>query len=287
MKEKWNQVEELFNAAVELGTAARAAFLDQACADDEELRREVESLLAYENETAGFIRKPAIEVVARELVEDSALSTRTIDHFQILSLLGRGGMGEVYLAQDIRLGRKVALKLLPAEFTADVDRVRRFVKEAKAASALNHPNILTVHEIGQVDGAHYIVTEFIDGQTLRQRMQAAKQSLSEVVDVAIQVAQALEAAHSAGIVHRDIKPENLMVRRDGLVKVLDFGLAKLIEQQPAPDKGGIDREAATLAKVNTEPGSGDGDGELYVARTGARAEGGCPNGHLQSGRRAV
>src|SRR5262245_57450958 len=125
-------------------------------------------------------------------------------------------MGEVYLAEDTRLRRKVALKLLPEAFTRNMARVRRFEQEARTASALNHPNILTIHEIGQVDGAHFIVTEFIDGQTLRQRMQTAKLSLSEVVDVAIQVAQALEAAHSAGIVHRDIKPENVMVRRDGL-----------------------------------------------------------------------
>jgi serine/threonine-protein kinase len=253
MKEKWEQVERLFNAALELESAARAAFLAEACAGDEELRREVESLLAYENETAGFIRKPAMEVVARELAEESALSNRTIDHFQILSLLGRGGMGEVYLAQDSRLGRKVALKLLPAEFTADADRLRRFVKEAKAASALNHPNILTVHEIGQVDGAHYIVTEFIDGQTLRQRMQTAKLSLNEVVDVAIQVVQALEAAHSAGIVHRDIKPENVMVRRDGLVKVLDFGLAKLIERQGDGATGRRGEEEPTLALSPDRP----------------------------------
>src|SRR5215831_9737159 len=137
----------------------------------------------------------------------------------------------------------------------DAERVRRFEREASAASATNHPNIITIYEIGRVDGAHYIVTEFIDGQTLRQRMQTAKLNLNEVVDVAIQVAQALEAAHSAGIVHRDIKPENVMVRRDGLVKVLDFGLAKLTEQQPSPSNGGIDSKAATLAKVNTDSGT--------------------------------
>lgn len=174
--ERWEQVERLYHAAVELESGQRVTFIAEACAGDEELQREVESLLAYENATAGFIRKPALEVVARELVDEPDLSTRTIDHFHILSLLGRGGMGEVYLAQDTRLGRKVALKLLPAKFTEDADRLRRFVKEAKAASALNHPNILTVHEIGQVDAAHYIVTEFIDGQTLRQRMQTTKGS---------------------------------------------------------------------------------------------------------------
>src|SRR5262249_3927624 len=176
-------------------------------------------------------------------------------HYEILAPLGAGGMGEVYLAEDHRLRRKVALKLLPAQFMDDAERVRRFEREASAASATNHPNIITIYEIGQVDSAHYIVTEFIDGQTLRQRMQTAKLSLNEVVDVAIQVTQALEAAHSAGIVHRDIKPENVMVRRDGLVKVLDFGLAKLTEQQPIYGEGGIDSQAATLAKVNTDSGT--------------------------------
>ena len=235
--ERWEQVERLYHAAIEIESGQRTAFLAEACGGDEELRREVVSLLAAHDEAGSLIVAPALEVVAREwadkrvgtLVQDA--STRTIDHFQILSLLGRGGMGEVYLAEDTRLERRVALKLLPAEFTADADRLRRFTQEAKAASALNHPNILTVHEIGRADGAHYIVTEFIDGQTLRERMQAAKLSLNEVLDVAIQVAKALEAAHAAGIVHRDIKPENVMARRDGLGKVLDVGLAKLTEER--------------------------------------------------------
>ncbi len=136
-------------------------------------------------------------------------------------------MGEVYLAQDGRLGRKVALKLLPPEFTQDEDRVRRFEREARAASALNHPNILTIHEIGETDGTTFIATEFIEGETLRQRLARRRMKLSELLDIAIQVSSALAAAHEGGIVHRDIKPENIMLRRDGYVKVLDFGLAKL------------------------------------------------------------
>src|SRR5262245_36113920 len=153
---------------------------------------------------------------------------RRIGPYQTLSLLGAGGMGEVYLAEDSRLGRKVALKLLPARFTEDAERVRRFEREARAVSALNHPNIVTIYEIGQEDATHYLVTEYIDGQTLRERMRSARLKLDEALEVAMQVAGALAAAHEAGIVHRDIKPENVMARRDGIVKVLDFGLAKQI-----------------------------------------------------------
>jgi serine/threonine protein kinase len=171
--------------------------------------------------------------------------------YEILSPLGAGGMGEIYLAEDTKLDRKVALKLLPAQFTQDEDRVRRFVQEAKAASALNHPNIITIHEIGQHTDTHFIVTELIDGQTLRHEMAAERLSLQAALEVAVQVASALVAAREAGITHRDIKPENVMLRRDGVVKVLDFGLAKLTgKTTPA-----VDSEAATLAKVTTDPGA--------------------------------
>jgi serine/threonine-protein kinase len=262
----WGKIKEIYDRALDLGGDERQVFLAEACGDHDDLRREVESLLAAHDDAGQFLQSPAVEIAAREIVADEVPSPapqligRELANYRIVSLLGRGGMGEVYLAEDKRLHRKVALKMLPAQFTNDVERVRRFEREASAASATNHPNIITIHEIGQSsieeDGAHFIVTEFIDGQTLRQRMQAAKLSLNEVVDVAIQIAQALEAAHSAGIIHRDIKPENVMVRRDGLVKVLDFGLAKLTEQQqPIPGKGGIDSEAATLAKVSTDPGT--------------------------------
>ena len=169
------------------------------------------------------------------------------------SLLGAGGMGEVYLAEDTQLGRKLALKLLPAQLTADADRLRRFKQEARAASALNHPNIITIFEIGQEGSTHYIATEFIDGETLRQQMSDAPEQRmkpSEAVNTAAQIAAALAAAHEAGIIHRDIKPENVMVRRDGLVKVLDFGLAKLTE--PAPDV--IHSQASTIARNSTEAG---------------------------------
>src|SRR5712691_9353420 len=179
-----------------------------------------------------------------------AVGTR-LGRYEIRSKLGAGGMGEVYLAQDTKLERKVALKILPADVAANQERMRRFVQEAKTASALNHPNIITIHEIDQTDSVHFIATEFIDGETLRERMRSAPMKLAEVLDVAIQSASAFSAAHAAGIVHRDIKPENIMLRGDGIVKVLDFGLAKLTEQLP-PDS--IDREAPTRALVKTEPG---------------------------------
>src|SRR5438874_3185530 len=160
-------------------------------------------------------------------------------------------MGEVYLAQDTKLDRKVALKILPVEVAAHPDRMKRFLQEAKTVSALNHPNIITIYEIEHIDSVNFIATEFIDGETLRQRLKNAPVKLGEVLDVATQIASALSAAHAAGIVHRDIKPENIMLRRDGIVKVLDFGLAKLTERLP-PDS--VDAEAATKGLVQTEPG---------------------------------
>ncbi len=174
-----------------------------------------------------------------------------LGRYEIRSKIGAGGMGEVYLAQDTKLDRKVALKILPANVADNRDRMSRFIQEAKAASALNHPNIITIHEIDETDSVHFIATEFIDGETLRQRMKNAPLRLGEGLDIAAQIASALAAAHAAGIVHRDIKPENVMLRRDGIVKVLDFGLAKLSERT---DTRAVDTEAATKALVQTEPG---------------------------------
>jgi eukaryotic-like serine/threonine-protein kinase len=183
-------------------------------------------------------------------VQPDGMIGKTLSHYQVTEQLGEGGMGEVYLAQDTHLRRKVALKLLPAQFTKDKDRLHRFEQEAYATSALNHPNLITIYEIGQVGDSHFIATEFIDGQTLRRQM-TSRMRLKEALDIAIQVASALTAAHEAGIVHRDIKPENVMLRPDGLVKVLDFGLAKLAERRP-PRTG---PEAPTAAKVDTDPGT--------------------------------
>src|SRR5437667_3855281 len=175
----------------------------------------------------------------------------SISRYRILEKLGAGGMGEVYLAEDTKLGRKVALKLLAEELTQNRDRLSRFDQEAYAASALNHPNILTIYEMGDESGRHFIATEFIDGVTLRKRLSGPPMDLAEVLNVAIQVAAAWEEAHAASIVHRDIKPENIMIRRNGHVKVLDFGLAKLTER---PDADQMDTEAITRALVQTDAG---------------------------------
>ena len=174
----------------------------------------------------------------------------TLSHYRIVSKLGAGGMGEVYLAQDTRLNRKVALKILDEEIASRQQRMQRFVQEAQSASALNHPNIITIYEIDQADAVHFIATEFIEGETLRERLKNVRMRLDEALEVAIQVASALAAAHAAGIVHRDIKPENIMLRSDGYVKVLDFGLAKLTEEQNAA----VDTEAQTRGLVRTDTG---------------------------------
>jgi len=192
-------------------------------------------------QTSGSESRPAPDLHRSDLPE----------RYSIISLLGVGGMGEVYLAEDTKLRRKVSLKTLPAEFTNDKERLRRFHHEARAASALNHPNLLTIHEIGSEAGAHFMAAEYIDGETLRDTLKRGRMKIDDALDVAQQTAFALTAAHGAGIVHRDIKPENIMVRTDGIVKVLDFGLAKLLEDH-AHDM--IDHEADTRALVLTDPG---------------------------------
>ncbi len=251
--ERWPQIERIYLAALEREASERTAFLAQACAGDDELRREVESLLACQKESEDFIEAPAMAVAAGLLANDQTQFTtgQKLGHYQIMTRLGAGGMGEVYLARDERLGRKVALKLLPTRFTQDADRVRRFEQEARAASALNHPNILTIYEIGRVDNTHFIATEFVEGQTLRQRLMSGQIETGVVLEVALQVASALTAAHEAGIVHRDIMPENLMLRPDGFVKVLDFGLANLTERSAQV----VDTEAPTGLGGETDPGT--------------------------------
>lgn len=174
-----------------------------------------------------------------------------LGRYEIASLIGAGGMGEVYLAQDTQLKRKVALKVLPADLISNRERRRRFEQEARAASALNQPNIITIHEIGAEGDTHFIATEFIEGETLRRKLQTTRLEIEETLNIAIQIAAALDAAHRSGIVHRDIKPENVMLREDGLVKVLDFGLAKLTEKKDDTPAG---TEVPTRALVKTNPG---------------------------------
>ncbi|HXI92826.1 MAG TPA: serine/threonine-protein kinase, partial [Blastocatellia bacterium] len=250
--ERWTQVDELFHSALACEPALRAAFLAQACSGDEPLLREVASLISFHDDPASFIELPAADLAAELLGKrPSELEVgQQVAYYKVLSSLGAGGMGEVYLAEDTRLGRRIALKLLPAQFTTDAERVRRFEQEARAASALNHPNIVTIHDIGRAGSTHFIATEFIDGETLREYNAGRAMNLDEALDIATQIASALEAAHAAGIVHRDIKPENVMLRRDRLVKVLDFGLAKLA----LPPVSTVDPEAQTRSVVVTNPG---------------------------------
>ena len=224
--DRWQKIEQVFHAALQRKPEERASFLQETCAGDESLYSDVKSLLTSHVKDDSFFDDSA-SALAAEMFGD--LVGKTIGPYEVLSELGSGGMGTVYLAQDARLGRKIALKLLPPQFTNDKDRLRRFQQEARSASALNHPNILTVHEIEQKGELHYIATEFVDGVTLRQHMSNRQMNLDEVLNIATQIASALQAAHAAGIAHRDVKPENVMIRADGYVKVLDFGLAKLTE----------------------------------------------------------
>ena len=224
-------IEEIFHAALDQEPDQIGAFLDTACEGDQLLRRKVETLLASHQRAGRFIETSAVGITARVIENGQAdlLVDRTIGHYKISERIGTGGMGDVYLATDVTAGRKAALKLLPTRFTSDAERLKRFQQEARALVGLNHPNILTVYEIGEDHSTHYIASELIEGETLRQRLMRGRMELMEAVDVAIQVASALAAAHETGIVHRDIKPENIMLRPDGYVKVLDFGIAKLAE----------------------------------------------------------
>lgn len=235
--ERWQQVEAVLQAALDRPPLERALFLDHACGADDELKEEASSLIAAYDRAGAFIEEPAMAQDAHVLLGGGADGNfgREIGHYKIVERLGAGGMAEVYLAQDKRLNRLVALKLLPAYFASDDARLRRFQSEARAASALNHPSILTIHEVGESDGEYFIATEFIDGQTIRELIREQALSVEDVFDCVEQVASALAIAHAAGIVHRDIKPENIMRRPDGLLKVLDFGIAKLLEPE-TPDR---------------------------------------------------
>ncbi|MDQ3818743.1 MAG: serine/threonine protein kinase, partial [Acidobacteriota bacterium] len=248
----WQRIKEIFHSAIELEPGARARSLDSACAEDERLRKEVESLISAHEKEGSFIDSPAYEVAAGLLADGvgDALVGRQINHYRILSPLGAGGMGEVYLAQDTKLGRRVALKLLPESFTKDEDRLQRFQQEARTASALNHPNIVTIYEIGEDGARQYIATELIEGETLRESLAAGALETVDALDITLQAASALAAAHEAGVVHRDVKPENIMIRRDRFVKVLDFGLAKLALRKAAA----LDSTAPTRMRGNTSPG---------------------------------
>jgi Tol biopolymer transport system component/predicted Ser/Thr protein kinase len=249
--EKWQKVREVFDSALRLKPDERQRFVHEACGEDKTLFAEVESLLSSLGSAESFMETPAVAKVAAVIeAETKHLKIgQNFGHYKIIEQIGEGGMGKVYLAEDTHLERKIALKILPETVAQDEERMRRFVREAKSASALNHPNIITIYEIGETDNTHFIATEYIEGETLREQLKGSPINLKPALEIASQVAGALDAAHRAGIVHRDVKPENVMVRPDGLVKLLDFGIAKLTEKQIDTDP-----EAATAIKAQTSPG---------------------------------
>src|SRR5215831_4622762 len=239
--ERWQQVKEVLDGALELAPEQRPAFLDQACSADHSLRQDVESLLASsEKARSSFLQSSVVRVTL-------AKGTRLGD-YEVQSLIGSGGMGEVYRAHDRRFERDVAIKVLPSFLSSDPDRLRRFEQEAQAAAALNHPNILAVYQMGTEEGAPYLVSELLEGLTLREHFRRGPLPARKAIDYAIQIAHGLAAAHEKGIVHRDLKPENLFVTKDSRIKILDFGLAKLAHRTPGP------ADVTRAVDQKTEPG---------------------------------
>src|SRR6516225_8459990 len=245
------QVCDLLEQALEVAPQQRPALLDRACGADRPLRQEVEVLLASSDHVrSSFLQAPPLvermsqtESTTRDVLTPGA----KLGPYLIQSLIGTGGMGEVYRARDTELKREVAIKVLPEFWSRDPERLHRFELEAQAAAALNHPNIILIHHVGQYDGSPYIVTELLQGETLRERLKKGPMRLHEALDDAIELAQGLGAAHDAGIIHRDLKPENIFITKDGRVKILDFGLAKLCQTRSGAD-------SPTVTAHPTSPG---------------------------------
>src|SRR5262245_41651309 len=249
--ERWRQIDQLLEAALERQPEERAAFLAVACAGDKSLRLEVESLLRADEAAESFIEEPVVALAAEAIAKQpaEALAGQRIGHYQILSRLGSGGMGEVYLAEDLKLARKVAIKFLSPTLMVDEQARKRLLREARAAAALDHPNICTIYEVGDEAGRSFIVMQYVEGETLAARIERERLELSEALDIAILVAEALQEAHQHGIIHRDVKPQNLMLTPRGQVKVLDFGLAKVARERVVAME-----EADTLSLMST-PGA--------------------------------
>jgi eukaryotic-like serine/threonine-protein kinase len=261
-EDRWRQLDEIFDALLDEPLEQREELLNKLCPSDSELREEVKKLLAAADVTHNFIEATAVEITAQNLAEANLQKSadRRFNHYRIISLLGTGGMGEVYVAEDSRLNRRVALKILSADFAVDLDSIKRFEREAQIISTLNHPNIVTIYDVGQTEETHFIVTEFIEGTTLRELINK-NLSLEETLRIALQTVEALGAAHRAGVIHRDLKPENIMVRFDGYVKVLDFGLAKRTVYHQNTVQDSIKTEAGlvlgTLCYMSPEQATGE------------------------------
>jgi len=240
--ERWQQIRDVLAKALELAPGERSAFLKRACSSDQSLRQEVETLLASSDDVRSSFLQSATPRV-------TLTSGTKLGDYEVKSLLGSGGMGEVYRARDARLARDVAIKVLPSSLSADSDRLRRFEQEARAAAALNHPNILAVFQMGTYEGAPYLVSELLEGETLREHTKRGRLSMRKAIDCGVQIARGLAAAHEKGIVHRDLKPENLFVTKDGRLKILDFGLAKLTQPQPRSESSVLTLTEGTEAGV--------------------------------------
>src|SRR5262245_51655966 len=254
--ERWRQIDQLLEAALERRPEERSAFLAVACGGDESLRLEVESLLRSDEVAKSFIEEPVVALAAEAMTDlyVRELPGQRISHYQILSRLGAGGMGEVYLAEDLKLERRVAIKFLPPALMADEQSRKRLLREARAAAALDHPNICTIYEVGEEAGRSFIVMQYIEGETLAEQSKRERLELSEALAIATQVAEALQEAHQHWIIHRDIKPQNVMLALRGQIKVLDFGLAKVVRDRvvaPETDTSSLMSTPGTI--VGTVP----------------------------------